>query len=150
MTSSSQWCQSILASPILEQYNPAQESQHFRQDDRMAKTPTGSYMQWSLNAKMHQGLAGKITKWERAKSVAVTNASQRSQWPLQKPLVVVVEAIWARWVGAPTKATEGGWSSSVLSGPVLWGWTGCSWVPDILEHLIFVQIQKQVPKLAST
>ena len=63
-TSSSQWCQSVFTSPILEQYDPVWESQHFK-DDRLAKAATASYLQRSANAKMHQDWAGKVTGWRR-------------------------------------------------------------------------------------
>lgn len=64
-TCSSEWCQSILASPLLQQYEPVRESQHFREDDRLAKTATASYLQRSQNEKTYQGLAGKVAGWRR-------------------------------------------------------------------------------------
>lgn len=65
-------------------------------------------------------------------------------------LVVKEAALQARWVGAAAEAEEGGCSPAAFSGHVLWRWSGCSSASDTLEHLIFVYIQKQLPKLART
>lgn len=64
-TSSSQWCQTVLASPLLEKNDPVWESQHFREDDQLAKTAMASYLRRSPNGRRHQGLTGKVTGQRR-------------------------------------------------------------------------------------